>query len=253
MQPPVVIEPSPRAALAVSLASALFVVLVALATGLLRRFLEGEDGFVENVSALAYAAACVFAVYAAIESSGWTRKHWMMWAVFSFLFFGEETSWLQQWVHYATPDGVKAINVQSEFNLHNLSAVSPDDRILTGEGIAFSWKHLLSAQHMFNLGFVTYFLLLPVLMTIERVKLLASRYGVPELRLGFLMMVWTPIAVSVAFTIANRTHETSKSLIGETREMFFALAILWFAAAAYAQLRARRRGGAVAPVGAAHA
>jgi hypothetical protein len=240
MQSPVIIEPPARIALAASLSGVLFIVLVSLATGIVRRFLEGEDGFVENVSAIAYAAACIVALSAARESSGRTRGHWIMWAVLSFLFFGEETSWLQHWLGYATPESVKLINVQSEFNLHNLRAVSPDDRIFSGAGVAFSWKHLLSAQQLFNLGFTAYFLLLPLLMMIEPLKFFMRRHGVPELRSSFLMMVWTPIGVSIAFTIANRSHESLKSLIGETREMFFALTILWFVAAAYVQLRTQK-------------
>jgi hypothetical protein len=235
-----VVNPSARTALIVALAATLFIVVVAFASGALRSFLHGEDGFVENMSAVAYAAAFLIAVQVARETTGWQRVHWLTWAVLAFVFFGEETSWLQHWTGYATPESVKAINVQSEFNLHNLRALSPDDRIFSGDGVVFTWKHLLSAQHLFNLGFTVYFLFLPLFMGIKDVGALARRYGIPKQGTRFVAMVWTPIAVSIVLTIANRGQDGSKSLIGETREMFFALAILWFVAAAYACVREQK-------------
>jgi hypothetical protein len=174
------------------------------------------------------------------------RAHWAMWALLCFLFFGEETSWLQHWAGYATPDSIRAMNVQSEFNLHNLQALSPDDRVFSATGAAFTWKHLLSSQHLFNLGFVMYFLLLPLLMLIQPVKALAHRLGVPKLSRRFLLMVWNPLVASVVLTVANRGDEGSKGLIGETREMFFALTILWFTASAYRYVRAQKNTDAAA-------
>lgn len=242
MQAPVIIGPSRSVALAAAAAGSLFVVAVALSSGLFYRFLDGEDGFVENASALAYVAAAYFAVRAARAASGMQRAHWILWVVLSVLFFGEETSWLQQWLHYATPASVKAVNVQAEFNIHNLKIVSPESggRVFGSTGARFSWKFLLSSQHLFNLGFTIYFLLLPLASAIPAVRRLARRLGFPELRASFLLAVWSPIVVSIGYTVAQRAQEDAKGLIAETREMFFAFAILWLTAAAYRHLRRMR-------------
>jgi hypothetical protein len=233
------------AAIAAASAS-LFVLVAGFAAPTALPFLRGELGFVENASAIAYVVGVFFAIAAARRASGYARAHWVMWAVFCVLFFGEETSWMQHWIGYATPESVRAINVQSEFNLHNLKIVSPEDRVFSGRGAVFSWRHLLSAQHVFNLGFIAYFLALPLLARTRRVRDLMRRFGVPRIGMRFVAAVWVPIAVSIALTIAERGAESEKSLIAETREMFFALAIMWFIAAAYYAIRGAHARSAVA-------
>lgn len=233
---PIVVDPAAGAALAITILSTLFIIGVALAPPAMLRMLQGEDGVVETVSALAYIAGLFFALRLAGLTRGWSRAHWVMWAILCFTFFGEETSWLQHWIGYATPESVKAVNVQSEFNLHNLALFSPDDRVFSGQGISFSWKFLMSAQHLFNIGFTAYFLLLPVVMLLRPIGNRMRRFGVPQIRLRFVATVWLPLIVSVALTITERSAEATKALIGETREMFFALTIMWLIVSAYNSL-----------------
>jgi hypothetical protein len=220
--------------------ASVFVVVVAYAPATSLMFLRGELGFVENASALAYVAGVGFAIAAARLAHGLERANWIMWAVLCVLFFGEETSWLQQWIGYATPEKVSAVNVQHEFNLHNLKIVSPDDRIFIAGSVAFSWRHFLSAQVLFDLGFTFYFLVLPVLALAAPVRSLMHRIGVPPIGLRLVAAVWAPIAVSIVLTVVNRSYESEKSLIAETREMFFAFAIMWFIVAGYYALRRAR-------------
>lgn len=234
------IEVDLRVAAVAAVLCSLFVIVVAKGPPTALPFLRGELGLVENASAIAYVVGVFFAIAAARVTSGFARAHWIMWAVFCVLFFGEETSWMQHWIGYATPEKVRAINVQSEFNLHNLRIVSPDDRVFSGGGAVLSWRHFLSAQHLFNLGFVFYFLLLPLFALRRDVQALMRRFGVPRISLRFVAAVWAPIAVSIVLTIVERSYETEKSLIAETREMFFALAIMWFIAVAYYAIRGAR-------------
>lgn len=234
----VVIEPSSAGASAYMLLASLFVAVTAYSSGTLREILDGEQGIVENVSAVAYLIGLAAAVRAArMSPPGWLKAHWIMWAVFCVLFFGEETSWLQHWVGYETPDYMRRINAQSEVNLHNLEFLPQNEHLVSEQGHGFSWKALLSPQQLFNAGFTFYFLVMPLLSLNARIRGFAQRLCVPELRPRFIAAVWVPIAVSIVLTIVHRGHEEPKSLIAETREMFFALTIMWLLTSAFAYVR----------------
>ena len=188
-------------------------------------FLHGEDGLIEIASALAYPVGAFFAFHLARDTQGWPRAHWMLWTVLCVLFFGEETSWLQHWTGYATPESVKAVNVQSEFNLHNLNIFEPKRDLVTGAGVAFAWQAWLSSQHLFYAGFATYFLLIPLARWIPAIDRIAVRLGVPRISGRFMLAVWIPIVLSAALTVACADDALRKEMIGETREMVFAVGI----------------------------
>jgi hypothetical protein len=202
-------------------------------------WLAGELGVVENTTALAYVAGMVIAIQLALRTEGWLRAHWCMWAVFCFLFFGEETSWMQHWLGFATPDTLKAHNAQSEFNLHNLDIFSANTQIFTAQGVSFSWKALLNSTLLFELGFTLYFLLLPLAMYLPALRDVARRFGFPQLGAHFVLMVWLPLIVNVWLTIASRGNPEVKALVAESRELYFALAIALFTAIALAAVRNR--------------
>ncbi len=178
---------------------------LATASDAILRALSGEDGIVEITSALAYPVGAFFALRLARHSHGWGRAHWIMWVGLCILFFGEETSWLQHVIGYTTPDAMKAVNAQSEFNLHNLNIVTVDGALIGNDG-TLTFKVWRDSQVLFYLGFTTYFLLLPLARSLRFVDDMAQRLAVPALSRRFLLMVWIPIAVSVAFTFLDR-HE----------------------------------------------
>jgi len=242
--PAIIVQPSPRTAIVLVLLYTVFVTVVAFSPDAVIRMLNGEDGFVEIASALAYVGGFIVCIALARRTTGWSRAHWLMWAVFCVMFFGEETSWLQSWVRYDTPASVKDINAQGEFNLHNLDMFSPDGRILREGTTHFSWRFLLDSQHMFNLGFGTYFLVFPLLMLLSPVRRLALRFGFPVLTGRFVLMTWIPIVVSAALTFLVQNEPVRKALIAETREMFFALTICAFIAIAYESTLGTPAGGA---------
>lgn len=229
---------SPGAACTAAVLGALTAVLVAEAPHSLMPLIEGEFGAVETISALAYPVGAFFAVKLARRTHGLHRAHWIMWTVLCVLFFGEETSWLQHWIGYATPRSVEALSTQEEFNLHNLIWFDQRDEIV---GARPTWRLLLSAQLLFYAGFTTYFLLLPLVMRLRSVGRLGQRLGIPRIRTSFLAAVWLPVAASVALTLVYAYDGGRKKLIAETREMFFAIAIALFIALAY---RAWRRSSA---------
>jgi hypothetical protein len=217
-----VIQPDTRTAFIGAAVACLVLLGVYIAPPSVLAALDGEDGVIEIVSALAYPVGALFALQLALRTRGLARAHWAMWAVLCVLFFGEETNWLQDWLRYAPPEAAVAINAQSDFNLHNLKALSTRDTVL---GSRWSWKLLLSPQVLFYIGFATYFLLIPLATLACRARVLAESVGVPRLGHRFLLMVWVPLAFSVALTMASGGDADRRALLAETREMIFALVI----------------------------
>jgi hypothetical protein len=238
------IDPSPALAVTAAVLISLMFVGLAVASNDILRALSGENGIVEIVSALAYPVGAVFAVRLARQSNGWSRAHWILWTALCVLFFGEETSWLQHAIGYKTPESIKAINAQSEFNIHNLNVLTVDQELVGAQG-AVSGKAWRDSQVLFYLGFATYFLLLPLARSVRGVDKLAQRLALPRMSGRFLLMVWIPLMVSVVLTFADRSEYLRKAMIGESREMVFALTIMAFITLAYYATRSRSKAVAV--------
>jgi hypothetical protein len=236
-----VVDPSPQLALAAGLLASLMFVGLAAAPDDILRFVLGEDGLVEIISAVAYLTGLFFALRLAAGSTGLPRAHWVMWAVLCVLFFGEETSWLQHLIGYDTPEAVKAINAQSEFNVHNLNVLTGAGSLVSADGIDLSPKVLRDSELLFYLGFATYFLLVPLSRFIGAIDKLAQRVGIPRMSPRFLLMVWIPIMVSVVVTFESRHDMLRKKVTGESREMIFALTIMAFIAIAFYFVQARKK------------
>jgi hypothetical protein len=231
-----VIQPASKTAFIGATLACLVLLGVKIASPPVLVALNGEDGIIEIASALAYPVGAFFALQLALRTRGLARAHWSMWVVLCVLFFGEETNWLQDWLRYAPPEAAVAVNAQSDFNLHNLKVLSTPDTVLDAR---WSWKLLLSAQVLFYIGFASYFLLIPLATLASRVRAWSDRLGVPRLGHRFLLMVWVPLAFSVALTITSARDADRRALLGETREMLFALAIASCMAMASAAQRAK--------------
>lgn len=140
-------EPLDRAMLA---SAALVVALSVAATLLLASSatayagLGAEDGIIEWLSALllfagaGFMAARLLALWRAPESRPYRLLHLAGAAGFAALFFlmaGEEVSWFQRQIGFATPETVAAHNWQGEFNLHNFHTDITELLLYTGTGL----------------------------------------------------------------------------------------------------------------------
>jgi hypothetical protein len=169
-----------------------------------------ESGWFENISALGhFLGLCSFS-YAAWISNGYSRLALCFWAALCLIFFGEETSWLQHQIGYATPPEVAQHNIQGEFNFHNL------EFLLGPSGL---WTQIL-----FFIGFTFYFLVMPVALKLVSSlgRVAASFLPIPGARL--IVFIWAPILVSIAGTLLASDAITRRA-IGETREMLFGISI----------------------------
>ncbi len=186
-----------------------------------RSSMWAESGIVESLSALFYLLGFGSACFGSVVSRGPLRWYFAVWAVCCLVFFGEETSWLQHQLGYGTPEAVATANVQREFNLHNLSLLHPTDR----SGLS----SMISSQNIFRLGFVCFFMVVPLLARTERLGLLLARWRLLYPGLSFLMTTWVPIAASALATLLIADGSTADA-VAETRELFYAVAIGSFVA-----------------------
>jgi hypothetical protein len=197
-----------------------------------------EGAAVESLSALGYAVAFCAFIWAGRRTRGLPRLWCWLWAFLSFVFCGEETSWLQSYLHYATPPEIAEENKQHEFNLHNLY-IFQSYSMMGRSG--FSLRNLLSAEILFDIGFTAYFLLLPLACLLPPLRRLAAFSGVPAPGLKFMCAAWIPIAPSVALTVITPHTGLTHDAVAEVREMFFAFTIGGFALLCARHARDSRR------------
>jgi hypothetical protein len=113
-----------------ALAVLAFVALIELTPHSLARA-AAEDGPIESLTALCFAAAAGAFAYAAwrtpsLHNSGvvWAPAMTVCWALLMALALGEEISWGQRIFGIVTPPAISAVNTQDEINLHNIDWVN---------------------------------------------------------------------------------------------------------------------------------
>ena len=112
-----------------AIAFAVLMTILYFAAPDLAETLTVEDGAFENVTALLYLfAAIAFVVGARRGTSG--RGWLLLLAAASFFVAGEEISWGQRIIGFATPDAIADVNVQDEVNLHNIEGIHGNIRAL---------------------------------------------------------------------------------------------------------------------------
>jgi hypothetical protein len=125
----------------------------------------------------------------------------------SFVAMGEETSWFQRLLGIETPAEIAAVNAQGELNFHNLADLP------------------FNPQNAFRLGFVAYFLVLPVLMASSaRIRGFAYRFGYVSPHLSFVGMTWAVIGLSVVLSQFGPAE--AERIIVEVQESFYGYVVL---------------------------
>ena len=192
--------------------------------------LLGETGPIEIISALGYFLAIPFFVLAAKSTVPPVKWHLLMWAGLAFLFFGEETSWMQHYLGFATPESIKEVNAQREFNLHNLNFFQGRRIIVDGQLQDFNWrKFLFSSQMLFQLGFVSYFFVIPTARLLPIIDNIFKRLGFVKPTKNQIAVLLVTLFVCVICTIMAKDDPRAKNFWAEFREMIFALGIFAFA------------------------
>lgn len=146
-------------------------------------FIFMEDGPLESLSAVFYfCAALIFAV--GFKNKPAPLRFWcLFFAVLMFLVGGEEISWGQRIFGIETPESLSAVNLQDEFNIHNIDGIHQYVRAL---GVSF-------------VSFVCF--LVPISNRLSgKMSQIYARLGVPIFPLN---TVWL-VVLSIVFMIAPR-------------------------------------------------
>jgi hypothetical protein len=169
-----------------------------------------EDGPVEDAAALFWAAASGVCLVQLVRGQQKARLLLVFWALFSFVCLGEEVSWFQRVVGLQTPEAIAHVNLQGELNLHDLAAAD--------------FGPVLNVQYAFLLGFVAWFLILPILMGVEPLRALAEKVGYEAPDSAFWGMVASVLIVSYGLEALGA--DVDVRAIAESRETFYAFVVL---------------------------
>lgn len=217
-------------------------------------FVAGREMLVENVGAAAFlGTALVFLRMLLRErrsSALWRRVQLGGLAFFFFVAFGEEASWGQHWLGFATPDEMKTLNAQQETNLHNLWVVDSYEAD-AGKTKGFEKKKgpaalLLNSNRLFDLIMIGLFWLLPAAARFPRaLAALLRRWATPVPAWPFavlLLVVFLGTAATEALLVDGMIRHLA---VSEVRE--FGYSLLGFLAALELLRRAPPAAGAGAP------
>ncbi|MFQ4138299.1 hypothetical protein PGN35_018475 [Nodosilinea sp. PGN35] len=165
------------------LATNLFSIFIAGHNNTNLNFIFMEDGPLENLSAVFYfSAAAIFAF--GFKNKPAPLRFWcLFFAVLMFLVGGEEISWGQRIFGIVTPESLNAVNVQNEFNIHNIDGIHQYVRTV---GVAF-------------VGLFCF--LIPISNRLsQKMSRIYTQLGVPVFPLS---AVWL-VALSIIFMIVPR-------------------------------------------------
>ena len=200
--------------------------------------LAREDGPFETIGALFFLIASMLCLVAYRRDTVGNRIlgrrtnrniFFLFLAVVFFLGFGEEISWGQRVFMFDTPEAIRAVNVQQEFNLHNL--VWLHTRGLDGvekTGISA----LLTVHKLFDLFWLTFFCLLPLgVARSHRLRGRISEVNLPLVPAFIALLFLVNFALSQLVQLFL-TPELSHSRIEVKEHNFaflFVVSSLWFA------------------------
>ncbi len=146
-----------------------------------------EDGFYENIGALFFLLTAITFFLLAAKPKRFLsenkrfkniKRFYFMGLAFLFLFaFGEEISWGQRIFNYATPEALKKINAQEEFNIHNIQVFHGR----TEDGVEKKGIFALFTMHrLFYIAFLTYLFIIPLLTKLNgNFKAFINKRGLP--------------------------------------------------------------------------
>jgi hypothetical protein len=204
-------------------AAAVFLVLPRTSPDFVKTF-DREGGMIELLSALFYLVGFVLCAYRLfIVKTRHDRAYLYLWAALCVLFFGEETSWLQHVIGYGTPQSIAEINVQNEFNLHNLFETGSLHEALTSGQVSI--RHFLDTTTLFRLGFLFYFLILPTLMHAGAFKGFRQKMRPPLPSIGFITTLFATLTLSL---LGYYFAQELRLELTEAREAFYALFIMLY-------------------------
>jgi len=187
-----------------------------------------EDGIVESIGALSFLLASIIFMLTYIKigkntTSGF-RKPEALWVLgLAMLFFiacGEEISWGQRIFNFSTPEAIREINAQHEFNLHNLEPFHGEHKT----GLAA----MVSSHRLFYLVLIVYIVIIPLIMLFNSgLSRLINKMKVPiaPIWIGYILFLVAFLVKVTQFLFARNNDQLYHALV-EMMETNIAFVIL---------------------------
>lgn len=169
-----------------------------------------EDGFLESFGAFSFLVASIIFILLFLKSQGGndfillkTKKNifFLLLGLAFFFAAGEEISWGQRILEFKTPEMLENVNMQEEFNLHNIN-------IFHNVDVAGKKKPLLALLSNFNVIFNLFCLfycgLIPILCRFSKLfEKLLKRINLPII----------PISLGIIFVLVIVIFEITEWLV----------------------------------------
>ena len=153
-------------------------------------------------------------------------------AMMLFIGMGEEISWGQRIIGFATPGAIKKVNVQQETNIHNLEVFN----IKYMNGVKkTSLQRLLEINMLFRIFSVSFLILLPLIIyQLKFQKKIKEKFKLPiaPVSMGiFFLMSWAIFYSIKRYLLSSASSAGIALSVGEVFEC--TAAYLYFAVALY--------------------
>ena len=183
-----------------------------------------EDHFFEWITVLFFIIAGVLSFKLFLK---FRSPFFILFFVLFFFAAGEEISWGQRILGVETPQAIKQLNVQEEFNLHNLEIFNSVNQHQESKA---GWSRLLEINFLFRVGTLLYGILLPLLVfhiPFVRNFARAINIPVPPVSIGvFFFITW------LCFRILHTNFQVVKNGGDEIYEslaaLVFMVIFMWF-------------------------
>jgi hypothetical protein len=190
------------------------------------RKLTHEDGFIENLTVVffVFAAVLFFIAYRRTKNMLLLGL-----ALLVFLGAGEEVSWGQRIFHFRTPEEIDKINVQHEFNVHNLEAIN----YTNSEGVKKTgWRRFLEINFLFRIFCLVFFVCVPLFFYHMKFRFISKKkfqMPVPPFTIGiFFLLSWATLAILKYFIIHPDKVSRCYEIFECTTAYIYFIAALYF-------------------------
>jgi len=189
-----------------------------------------EDGVVEYMTFFSFLGAFIVFLGTFLMKK---NIFYLLLAIIFFMGAGEEISWGQRIFNFSTPETLKEVNVQKEFNIHNLDIFNTYDENAAKKGLA----KLITIGFLFKLFWLSFCIILPLIYMrdnilsefVKRISLLVS-----PLSIGiFFLVSWFFYKIIVKYFFVSGQPPVYYLMVGEMDEsisafVFLVLAIYFY-------------------------
>ena len=199
------------------------------------QLLAGREMVFETLGAVVFLIAAVGFFVAYRRSSGKaSAMHRLAYGLLGLLFVvacGEELSWGQHLLGFETPERLRSINAQEEFNLHNLSWLDSYD---TSGNKKRGYRAWLNSNRLFDYFMATLLWLIPMgYRWVGWLRPLLLRLGTPILTPIWGLTLLTNVGASAVAELLWVDGAFRHLAVSETRELNYAVVcalIAWWLA-----------------------